>query len=329
MTGSKSLRTHKIVLGFEPSEDLLDRVRKTLPGVDLNIVLASDIDSLKLALRGADVLWGGEEHLSALLDRASSLRWVQAISTGVENFVSPELLESGIVVTNARGSQAPQIAEHVLALILAFARDLPRLIRAQDRHRWVEADAVSNMFELDGKVLGVCGLGLLGGTLATKAKPLGMTVLATKKRPTSRPVNVDEIFGPNDLDEVLARSDFVVDTLPLTPLTRGAFALAQFRRMKNSAYFFNVGRGGTVVHDDLLVALQTGEIAGAGLDVTDPEPLPQDSKLWSLPNVIITSHTSFGSPYLWERRYRIFLDNLVRYHEQQPLANVVDLRAGY
>ncbi len=317
------------MLGFEPSEDLLDRVRKTLPGVDLNIVLASDVDSLTLALRGADVLWGGEEHLSALLDRASSLRWVQAISTGVENFVSPELLDSGIVVTNARGSQAPQIAEHVLALILAFARDLPRLIRAQDRHRWVEADTVSNMFELDGKVLGVCGLGLLGGTLATKAKPLGMTVLATKKRPTSRPVNVDEIFGPDDLDEVLARSDFVVDTLPLTPLTRGAFALAQFQHMKNSAYFFNVGRGGTVVHDDLLVALQTGEIAGAGLDVTDPEPLPQDSKLWSLPNVIITSHTSFGSPCLWERRYRIFLDNLVRYHEQQPLANVVDLRAGY
>ena len=320
------MSTHKIVLGFEPPKGLAERVRTRIPGSNPEVIVAPDDESLAAALKGADVLLGGW-GVTQCFDRADSLKWIQTLSAGVEYLRTPEVMASGVLVTNASGAHRPQISEHILAMMLAFARDLPTAIRAQDRKDWGQTEL--KVFELEGKVLGIVGLGDLGDALASKARPLGMTVLALKNRVTAKPAYVDEIFGPEGLDEVLERSDFVADTLPFTPETAGTFGRDQFRRMKDSAYFFNVGRGRTVDQSALIEALRSGEIAGAGLDVTDPEPLPQDSPLWGMKNVIITYHSSGSSPHVMERVYSIFLDNLVRFHNGQPLANVVDLKAGY
>ncbi len=317
---------NKVVIGFEPESGLVERVRNALQEPKAGVVVAPDDEQLEAALADADVLFGGT-LTPRLIPKAGRLAWFQTHSAGIENVASPELASSGIVVTNMSGAHATQISEHVLSMMLAFARDLPLAIRAQDQKQWIRTEMKT--FELDGSVLAIAGLGDLGGALADKAKALGMTVLATKMRVTAKPVSVDEIYDPDGLDAIIERADFVADTLPLTAHTRHTFAREQFRRMQSSAYFFNAGRGGTVNQDDLIEALIAGEIAGAGLDVTDPEPLPESSPLWSMKNVILTYHSSGSSPHVMDRHYQIFLDNLVRYQDDRPLANVVNVRAGY
>ncbi len=315
-----------VLVGFEQDAGLVERIKAVLRDGDAEVIVAGTDAELEAAVDKADVLFGGILRPD-LVEKAGRLKWFQTNSAGVENVASPELADSGITVTNMSGAHATQISEHALAMMLAFARDLPRAIRAQDSGDWLGFDMKT--FELDGSVLAIAGLGDLGGALADKAKALGMVVLATKMRVTTKPVSVDEIYGPEGLDEIIGRADFVADTLPLTPHTRYAFARDQFRRMRPSAYFFNVGRGGTVNQDDLIAALESGEIAGAGLDVTEPEPLPAESPLWNMPNVILTYHSSGTSPNVMERHYQIFLDNLERFEHGRPLANVVDVRAGY
>lgn len=214
-------------------------------------------------------------------------------------------------------------------MLLAFARNLPGAYRAQLDSNWDSDSLTEGIFELEGKTLSVVGLGDLGDAVAVKARAFGLNILAIRNRPTAKPSYVDEIFLPGELPELLSRSDFVVDTLPLTPATGQFFAATQFEQMRDTAYFFNAGRGGTVDQDALISALQTGAIAGAGLDVTDPEPLPPDSPLWKLPNVLITPHYSGNSPRVRERTARIFIDNLVRFDAGEPLANVVNAAAGY
>ncbi len=319
-----ALRT--VVVGFEQDAGLVERIKAVLRDGDAEVIVAGTDEELESIVDKADVLFGGVLRPD-LVEKAARLKWFQTNSAGVENVASPELAGSGITVTNMSGAHATQISEHALAMMLAFARDLPRAVRAQDRRNWLGFDI--NTFELDGSVLVIAGLGDLGGALADKAKALGMTVLATKMRVTTKPVSVDEVYGPEGLDSIIGRADFVADTLPLTPHTRHTFGIDQFRLMKPSAYFFNVGRGGTVNQDDLIAALESGEIAGAGLDVTEPEPLPAESPLWDMPNVILTYHSSGTSPNVMERHYQIFLDNLERFEHGRPLANVVDVRAGY
>ncbi len=315
-----------VVVGFEPRLNLVDRVKAVLDEESADVIVAANQEELTAVVGDADVLFGGV-LTPDLVEKAVRLKWFQTNSAGVEYVASPELADSGIMVTNTSGAHATQISEHILAMMLAFARDLPRAVRAQDDRDWIGTRM--NTFELDGGVLAIAGLGDLGGALADKAKALGMTVLATKMRVTTKPVSVDEIYDPDGLDDIIGRADFVADTLPLTPQTRHTFGRDQFRRMKSSAFFFNVGRGGTVNQDDLIAALEAGEIAGAGLDVTEPEPLPTESPLWAMRNVILTYHSSGTSPHVFDRHYQIFLDNLERFQRGRPLANVVDVRAGY
>jgi phosphoglycerate dehydrogenase-like enzyme len=319
---------HRIIVGFEPHPGLLDAIQSALPGQQTEIVTATDDEALAQALPGADILFGLRLNAD-LMPLTGSLQWIQTLSAGVENLISPALIESDIVITNASGAHASQISEHVLAMLLAFARNLPGAYRAQLYSRWDADSLTDHIFELGGKTLGVVGLGDLGDAVAVRASAFGLNILAIRNRPTAKPSYVDEIFPPGDLPELLSRSDFVVDTLPLTPATGHFFAAAQFDRMRDTAYFFNAGRGGTVDQDALISALQSGAIAGAGLDVTDPEPLPPSSPLWKLPKVIITPHYSGSSPQLQERFTRIFLDNLVRFDAGEPLANVVNAAAGY
>jgi len=255
---------------------------------------------------------------------------MQTVGAGVDDIVSPELIERGMLVTNNSGVHASNIAEHVLGLMLAFARRLPLQIRGQIAHEWRDDVGRQGVFELNGQTLLIVGLGDIGSAIAVRAKAFGMIVLGIRRRKgLEAPKDVDEQFGIDQLREELPRADHAVIALPLTESTRKLFDDATIGSMKQGAYLYNIGRGAIVDTQSLVDHLQTGHLAGAGLDVTDPEPLPTDSPLWDMENVIITSHTSGATPNYIERATAILHENIRRFIADEPLVNVVDLKQGY
>jgi phosphoglycerate dehydrogenase-like enzyme len=213
--------------------------------------------------------------------------------------------------------------------MLAFARQLPALVRAQQQARW-QPPPPARLFELSGQTLAIVGLGAIGSALASRAAALGMRVVGVRRSAGSTaPPGVERLYAFDGLDLALAEADHVAIALPLTPQTRGLFDAARLGRMKPGAHLYNVGRGATVDADALLAALRSGRLAGAGLDVTEPEPLPSESPLWREPNVIVTAHSSGLTPRSFERYARLLLDNLGRWVRGEALLNVVDKRLGY
>ncbi|MBX3012716.1 MAG: D-2-hydroxyacid dehydrogenase [Caldilineaceae bacterium] len=259
---------------------------------------------------------------------ASKLRWIQAGTAGVNHLLAAGVGERDIVLTNARGAHGTPMAEQILAMMFAFASRLPLLFQAQQEQRQVAAQVIREKFELAGQTLCVLGLGDIGGALARKAKGLGMRVLGIRRTTDAFPA-LDAQYLPAQLIEALAQADHVALCLPLTTATKAIVGETELRAMKRSAYIYNVGRGASIEATALLRALQAGWIAGAGLDVTDPEPLPADSPLWQQPNVILGQHTSGSSPFNANRITDIFLANLARYRRGEPLHNVVDKTHGY
>jgi phosphoglycerate dehydrogenase-like enzyme len=253
-------------------------------------------------------------------------------SAGVEDEVAiPGLASTGIVLTNGQRLASPEIAEHAMALVRALARRLDRALELQSTARWERSGyrGEGDLLRLRGKTLLVVGLGGIGTEVARLADAAGMTVLATRNSSRTGPEFVAEVGLAEDLDEMLTRADVVVNCLPLTDATRGLFDRAKFRLMPSDALFVNVGRGGTVVTGDLIAALEAGELGGAGLDVTDPEPLPDGHPLWSTPGVIITPHSAAVSDAGWERLWLLFRENLRRFAAGEPLLSVVDIERGY
>jgi len=288
-------------------------------------------DELNGALVDADAALVGFVNAKDALPNASRLRWLQTAGAGVEGLVGAGLDERGIVLTNGSGVMASNMAEHVVGLMLAFARGLPAIIRANTRHDWHSGVSMENVFDLDGQHVVLVGLGDIGQEIAARLKSFGMAITGVRRSgPGGQLVaNVDRVVSIDELDRVLAEADHVVSSVPLTSQTTGLFDAERFAACKWGAYFYNVGRGGSVVQRDLIAALESGQIAGAGLDVTTPEPLPSDDPLWSAPNVIITGHTSGATPRFGQRVLDLFRDNLNRYVSDQPLRNVVDLERGY
>jgi phosphoglycerate dehydrogenase-like enzyme len=262
-----------------------------------------------------------------LMTAASDLRWLHLMGTGVDAVLFPELIESDIVVTNLRGVDIYNIPEHLLGMMLVFARDFLRLVRGQVGHRWMHGEA--HVFELGGQTLGIVGLGAIGQGLAWRAKAMGMRVVGVRRTVSERPAGVDAVYPLDGLHDLLAESDHVAICLPLTPQTRGLFGAAEFAAMKSTAYLYNIGRGSTVDQAALIAALRANQIAGAGLDVVTPEPLPDDSPLWDIPNVFITSHNAVYTPYYAERGFERLRENLGRFQRGEPLISVVDKREGY
>jgi phosphoglycerate dehydrogenase-like enzyme len=262
------------------------------------------------------------------LDRAGRLRWIQAGTAGVGRLLGMGLAERGILLTNASGAHGVPIAEMILGMMLAFATRLHTLIRAQGAHQRAHARAVAAKFELEGQTLCVLGLGDIGGTLARKAKRLGMRVLGVRRSGAHFP-GLEGQYTPDQLPQALGRADHVALCLPLTRETRHIVAERELRAMKTSAYIYNVGRGASIEPAALVRALVEGWIAGAGLDVTDPEPLPEDSPLWDMPNVILGQHSSGSSPLNGDRITSILIENLGRYMRGEPLLNLVDEELGY
>ena len=338
----------RIVLTYDPEATLADRVRAALPGLALEIVSALNVDDLPDALPGATILFGN--HLPrSLLPHVGDLRWIQSVGAGVDGLLSAELAATDIVVTNTSGAFAVQMAEHALCLMFAMARRLPGAMRSQAARAY-EPEPRDELFELTGKTLGIVGFGDVGQALARRARGIGMRIIALRRHPhgatrtqmTIPPLPfdplakadypqtlADEIMGPDRLRDLLRDADIVVNVAPLTPATALLFGPKQFAQMRPAACFINLGRGESVDQDALIEALRDGVIAAAGLDVTTPEPLPADSPLWILPNVILTAHYAGWSDAMLERIYTIFLDNLVRFDRGVPLRNVVDVRAGY
>ncbi len=315
------------VLVWETRPGLADALRGVAPGVKL-LVARTPREAVDLA-RKADAVIGACSR--EILQAGPRIRWIQVSFAGVENCVAlPAVRQRDVLLTNMQRVAGPVMAEHVLAMMFAFARGLDFYIPARASGRWQdELPASSHMITLEGKTVLVVGLGGIGTEVARRAHALGMQVDAVRASGREGPDFVREVGLPADLLRLAARADFVVNTTPLTPATRGLYDAKFFARVKQGAYFFNVGRGQSVVQDALVAALRSGRLAGAGLDVTDPEPLPPGNPLWTLPNVIITPHVATESDLGDAAKFAILRENLRRYVEGGRMLSVVDTQRGY
>lgn len=261
----------------------------------------------------------------ALLAAAGRLRWVQAPQAAPPaGYYFPELIAHPAAVTNMREIYNDHIGAHILAFVLAFARDFHTYLPAQARGEWRPRPLDTGVLALNETTALVVGLGGIGAEAARLLAAFGVRVLATDARRTTPTGGVAELYPPAALDGLLGQADFVILTVPHTPATEGFMHRDRFRRMKRSAFFINIGRGRTTRLDDLVAALRAGEIAGAGLDVFETEPLPAGHPLWTMPGVLITPHTAGYGPHLDARRFAILRDNCRAFGSGAPLRNLVD-----
>jgi D-2-hydroxyacid dehydrogenase (NADP+) len=329
---------HHLRILIEAADDSADAAyfRKALARFEGRVALtfaASDGADFARALPDAEIVVTGgltDDEVA----RAARLRWLSSVAAGLDDLVTPPLLARGIAITNASGVQGPNIAEHVMAMILMFTRGLPRLFRAQLAHRWERSltSRSDGPGELTGKTLLIIGLGRIGEAIATRARPFGVHIVALKRDPASRHdagVEVDELLSLNALDEALRRADHVCVTVPLTAETHRLLNADRLARLRPTAYLYNVSRGAVIDEAALIEALRARRLAGAGLDVFEEEPLPAASPLWDLENVILTPHVSGATPRYYERAAALFADNLDRFLSGRPLANRFDAARGY
>ena len=306
----------------------IEKIRLSFP--QLEVVHRTSYDAIEEHLRDSEIVF----TISLRPDQfavARQLRWIHAPTAAVHQLLFPELVNSDVIVTNSSEVHGPVVAEHVVALIFALAKKIPQAIRLQQKRQWgQEAIWSARPREIAGATLGLIGLGSIGVRLAGMASALGMRVIAVREHVEKpKPEGVDAVFPSSALHDLLAQSDFVVVAAPLTPATRGLINAARIAAMKPDAYLINVGRGPQVDEHALADALRSRRIAGAALDVFEQEPLPTDSPLWELDNLLITPHTAGLTEKLWQRHYELFSENLGRYLAHQPLLFVVDKQKGY
>ena len=266
-----------------------------------------------------------------LLEAGPNLRWIQLYSAGAERCLPlPRVADGEILLTNMQRVSSPQIAEHVIGLLLALTRGLGPYLQSQASGEWSpQAVPMDRRWEIGGRRMLVVGLGGIGTEVARRAQALGMQVSAIRASGRPGPEFVAEVAKPDELLSFAARADVVVNSVPLTPETTGLFDAAFFDAMPSHGLFINVGRGASVVTDELVAALESGRIGGAGLDVTDPEPLPPSHPLWRAPNVIITPHVAAGSDKVLTRLLGVARENLRRYLAGEPMLSVVEVNRGY
>ncbi len=317
----------KLVLTNNPGDDHLQGLRDTFPAV--TFVVAPDTATQRRELPDADgiVGWPQREALSA----ARQLRWVHVLSAGIEGIArAPELIEmDGVILTNSRGAHAPAIADHCFAFVLALARSIPTILEDQRAKRWERVARAAEMRTLHGSVMGLLGLGNIGSEIAGRALGFGMELRGVDANPAARCPGVAEVWGLERLDDLLRVADIVAVALPITAQTRGMIGARELALMKPSTYLCVMSRGGIVDQEALADALQQGRLGGAGLDATEPEPLPPTSPLWASPNIIISPHCSYASQESWGRLERILYENIRRFAAGDTLLNLCDKRAGF
>jgi phosphoglycerate dehydrogenase-like enzyme len=311
---------------------LADTLRGVVPGVEIvGVPGLRNFAGMAAVVEGADVLIG--LCTPEIVARGTELEWVQLLNAGADSCATiPAVAERGMLVTNLQRIQGPHMAEHAIALMLSLARSLPVYVveqRGGAFTRGFRETRAERPIEIEGKTLLVVGLGGIGTEVAKRAHALGMHVLATRNSRRERPEYVEYVGLADEYRSLAPRADVVVNATPLTAQTRGMFDAEFFAAMKDSAYFINIGRGESVVTAALAAALEAGELGGAGLDVTDPEPLAQGHPLWSMPNVIITPHIATSSDFRSDRTVTLVVENVRRYVRGDRMLSVVDLAAGY
>jgi phosphoglycerate dehydrogenase-like enzyme len=309
----------------------VDRLRVDFP--QHTILDAWDRDTVRRLLPEADIAFTPSVDRD-IFPSLTRLRWIQSPAVGVGHLLYPEMLASDVVLTSPGGIRARSIAEHVLGVSLALARQLPLTLRHQSRHEWIqhelEAGGRSTIHTLRGARLGIVGLGAIGAEVARLAAPFGFRVSAIRRRnDNTLPEGVEEVLTPDRLPTLLAQSDVLVLCAPLTAETRDLIGRREIAQMKRGALLINVGRGKLVVDEAVIEGLQSGQLGGAALDVFAHEPLDPASPYWDLPNVIVTPHTSGAMEDYFTPLVALFSENLRRFERGEPLLNIVDKTVGY
>jgi phosphoglycerate dehydrogenase-like enzyme len=307
-----------------------ERLRTEFPA--LEIIHRDRYEGVEEHLRDAEILFAFQLRPEQFTS-AQKLRWIHAPTAAVHQLLFPELVKSDVVLTNAREVHGPVVAEHVIALIFALAKKIPQAARLQQKRVWGQ-DAMWNdgprPREIAGATLGLIGLGSIGRTVARMASALGMRVIAVREHlGKEKPEEVSEVYAPAQLNDLLSQSDYIVMAAPLTDATRGLMNVERLAAMRPDGYLINVGRGPQVDEVALADALRNRRIAGAALDVFEREPLPPDSPLWELEDLLITPHTAGLTEKLWKRHYALFSENLRRYLAREPLLFIVEKQKGY
>jgi phosphoglycerate dehydrogenase-like enzyme len=321
-----SAQTKKVIANLPP--DMVKELATAAPNVK---IVAARGAALATEIADADAMVG-VPLTPELFKQAKQLKWLHISSAGVEPHgnqpgLFPALVESNVVVTNAKNVYGPQIADHAFAFLLALTRKLNVTIPRQHLEEW--GGGRGGMFELDGKTAVIIGVGGIGGNIAQRAHGFGMKVIAVDIRDIPRSAVIDRVVPPDMLDSVLPEADVVFVSVPHTKKSEGMMGARQFELMKQGSYFIAVSRGKIYDHQALVKALDSKRLAGAGLDATDPEPLPKGHPLWKFPNVVITPHTSGGSDNLQARLNYIVKENIRRFGAGLQLLNVVDKKEGF
>lgn len=310
-----------VTVGVTP--EVVESIRSVSPRV--SVITGQQLREKPELIETIEVAYGGvgREQLA----RARRLRWLQTGGAGVNGLISEEIRRGPVVITNARIHAYP-LTEQIFGLLLMLTRQLQRVVLQQQEHHWDGNPMRERLGLLAGGTMLILGPGTIGERTAAVARAFGMKVIGLRRKPAALPY-LDETLREADRDAALRRADVIVNILPLTPATRHYLGPAQFALMKPSALLINAGRGGTVDTEALVAALRERRIAGAGLDVTDPEPLPPDHPLWAMENVIIAPHYGGSHPGYEQHAGEVFVENLRRYVAGEPLANVIDKEAGY
>jgi phosphoglycerate dehydrogenase-like enzyme len=306
-----------------------ETIRQRWP--EMNVVHLRDFARLPEELADADIFVGSVLRQPDFV-HAKKLKWVHSTSAGVTQLTYPELRNSGIVLTNASGVFSVPMAEHIMGLMLALARNFPDTVRQQDKAEWSQQmlwDRPQHLSELNGSVLLVVGYGSIGREVAMRAKAFGMRVWGVTRSGKGDLTHAEKIIAARDLHAALPEADYVLLCAPETPETQRLIGREQFLKMKRGARLINVGRGSLLDEGALIAALEDGTLSGAAVDVTEAEPLPRDSPLWRAPNLFITPHTSAVSDRLWLRETALLMKLLEQWFDGREMSNRVDFARGY
>lgn len=299
------------------------RLEAALPPGRIIKVDTSDDSAVSAALEEAEIAIL-KSDLDARFVDAPRLKWVHCDHAGLTKSARPEVFEKGLIVTGSAGRSGPALAEHVMMFSLMLCARYPDFYEAQKRHEWRRVPEMDDLFALSGRTMGIIGMGNTGKALATRAKAFNMKVLGYRRRDEPAPEGVDRMYSSDKgegIDEILEQADIVALVINLSDATHHMIGAEQFARMKRSAILVNLARGAVVDQDALIAALTEGRIAGAGIDVMTPEPLPEDHPLWDTPNLLITPHFSAKLPDRSERSLNMIIDNLRRYQAGQEMLN--------
>ncbi len=319
---------HSFELWHAPSW-IRERLQQDFPGH--TFIQLQNYDRVPEEIADTDVFIGWSLRPEQFAE-ARKLRWIHSPAAAVHQLMYPALIQSNVIVTNSTGIHGAVVAEHAIAILLALAKRLPQAMRYQAKHEWSQDELWHGSpppREVADSTVLIVGMGSIGREFAARAKALGMRILAIRENPTKGLDGAHAVYSSAQIDEVLPQADYVLLCTPVTPATTGIMNAARLGKMKADAYLINVARGPLIDEAALLDALQKRCIAGAALDVFNEEPLAVGSPFWSLDNILITPHTAAVTERLWERHYRLIVDNMKRFLSGDPLVNQVDKRRGY